>query len=683
MLHAQNKSQGYIYNIASGASWANDVFAKYEKAEAAKRAKQAPIKGAPNFEKTFTTIYNNFVDHQTYNDSIFFELSHDEWIAMFLRRAKRYSEIYAQNNALLHDVQVYFKKPNIPEAAYDSLFFWTRHFYHENMSDIFLMEDLVGDFLIPHYQNQDNYERLEFCYNCAGMYLFQSARIGNTADAHKSAFYFMKAYGMRNMFANFTDPLSRYYYISAFVNLCILHAQEMNVTFDESHSFIAETERLFAKPEVQKIFAQDKQLAEYAQWSLLVSKFRNIMIYINQGMKDPKLFNELYKEYCEARNEINGDFVHLNHRYYAFIGYDDYLVEAYKKNITWDQAYDKFVYDLRNDKNIVSAASKSAYRLYYYYNLLTSYVYLLNKSSKTDEQKAVAVEEIMYNIMNVIQHVEHMSQPFEKGQIMTNIATNKDLYKYLNLEQKKDFIFKILMLEQPTMYVHSTMVADLSRVLSESLIDKKPEYFVGVFGYKDAEDVQNHKEELLDYIYTAAGYHDLGKIAMPMVIGNNFRALTDHESEIVHQHPDRAMQFFDIDPWFDQFRDVSLGHHKWYNGGGYPETFDNQKSPVYPIINIVMFCDCMDAATENIGRNYHTPKPFEKVMDEFVEGSGTNYDPTLVDFVMNDVDVYKKLKQKVSDGRMQHYYKMYMKYLNNGDNEGQNSDTGSDNAAHN
>ena len=72
-----------------------------------------------------------------------------------------------------------------------------------------------------------------------------------------------------------------------------------------------------------------------------------------------------------------------------------------------------------------------------------------------------------------------------------------------------------------------------------------------------------------------------------------------------------------------------------------------------------MLCDCMDAATENIGRNYHTPKSFETLISEFEEGAGFHYDPVLINFIKQNPDLYRQLKQKVLLGRMDHYFQLF------------------------
>lgn len=71
---------------------------------------------------------------------------------------------------------------------------------------------------------------------------------------------------------------------------------------------------------------------------------------------------------------------------------------------------------------------------------------------------------------------------------------------------------------------------------------------------------------------------------------------------------------FDLVPELAQYRDTTLGDHKWYNGkGGYPDGFDNTKSPIRFMIDIVTLSDCLQASTEKIARNYRYDKKFDVV----------------------------------------------------------------------
>lgn len=654
-------AQDYIYSVTVGTSWARELFPLQEKAQRA-YLEQHPLEleGAPNFANIFLDFEHDYRYYNSYNDSIFFHLSHSEWIDMFKRRAMAYSQMYTKNNRAIASVKDYFTDDDIPEAAYDSLYYWTRHLFFRNANDMFFFEQLM-DILLPHYEETQDIEHLVFCYLCTGMYNYQCSRMGDKESKMRSELYFHKIMNLAERFDSFTDPLNRYYLISAYVNLAVLHAQSNSVSLNESRELANSMKKLFAMPENQELLRKDSLLNEYAKWSVDLFRYRGILTYFSHGNKIPELRDYLYEEYCNVRKEVG--LTNLKNRYYGKLDYDDLLIEAFMGNLPWDDAFKTFSEKLDNDPELQKKTGVPAIKINYLYNLFESFTTLLEHTTYPEERKAAIMKERVSEVLDMISRYEHDKYPFEKGEILANIACKPILLKYLTAQEKEDLIFRLIVVEQPVTYVHATMVADLSRVLTEALIDKKPEFFIGVPGIETTEDVKLNRTSLTEYTYQAAIFHDLGKISMPTIINNSFRRLTEHESDIIQLHPDKSRQFLTIDPSLKQYQDIAMGHHKWYDGEGYPAKFKNRKSPYFPIICIVSLCDCMDAATENIGRNYHTPRSFEDVMKEFEELSGEQFHPELIDFIKSDSYTYKRMKLVVDDGRYDNYYKLYMRYM--------------------
>lgn len=653
-------AQDYVYSVTVGTSWAREVFPAQERAQR-KLLREHPtvIEGAPNFTKTFLDYEHDYKYYHTYNDSIFYHLSHGEWIDMFKRRALAYSKLYTKNNRVIASVKDYFTDENIPEAAYDSLYYWTRHLFFRNVNDMFFFEQLM-DILLPHYEATQDVEHLVFCYLCAGMYNFQFSRMGDKESQMRSELYFHKVMNFAERFNTFRDPLNRYYLISSFVNLAVLHSQSSDLSLYECRDLANSMKRLYAQPENQELFRRDSLLNEYTKWSIDLFRYRGILTYFSHGHNIPELRDHLYDEYCDVRREVG--LTGLMNRYYGKLEYDDLLIEAFMGNISWDRAFQLFSQMLDHDPELAKKEGVPAIKINYLYNLCESFITLLEHTSYPEAKKATIMKERVSAALDMIARYEHDKYPFEKGRILANIACKPLLLKYLTPQEKEDLLFRLIVVEQPVTYVHTSMVADLSRVLTEALIDRQPGFFVGVPGYETVEEVIARRATLVDFVYQAAIYHDLGKISMPTIIENSFRRLTDHEYDIIQLHPDKSRQFFAIDPSLAQYQDIAIGHHKWYDGDGYPAKFKNRKSPYFPIICLVSLCDCMDAATENIGRNYHTPREFEDVMREFRSLSGEQFHPELIDFILSDADTYRQMKLVVDDGRYDNYYKLFMRY---------------------
>ena len=67
------------------------------------------------------------------------------------------------------------------------------------------------------------------------------------------------------------------------------------------------------------------------------------------------------------------------------------------------------------------------------------------------------------------------------------------------------------------------------------------------------------------------------------------------------------------------------------------------------MIDLITLCDCLDAATDCYGRNYHQAKTVEQVLSEFERDSGVRYHPDLVRFLRNSPALIQELQTVVTD----------------------------------
>lgn len=658
-------AQNYVYPVATGTSWSRSIYTEIERQDLETMHNAPAIEGAPAFAKIFTDFKASYMKYQAYNDSIFKDMPQDQWIDMFGRRSKNYSNSYEQNNMRINELRDYFSKGQCPDAAYDSLYFWTRNMYHNNINDIFFMEQML-DILIPHYEAKMDVEHLIFCYTCAGMVQYQAFRMGDAKGEALSELNYHKVLSYADEIATFSNPLNPYYIISSFINICILHTHSNNVSLSMSRNIANRMEKLYKQPSVKAMMKKDSELTEFADWSIDIFHYRGILAYINKNLNVPQLQDQLYESYKQIRNRTKGNFRNLNHRYYAKLEYDDLLIEAYMGNKTWDAAYAEFEKLYHSDADFsLTGKPTSQSRINYLHNLFESQMYILERTSFDFMKKKSIVKQMLDYIIKVLKANDHLWYTIEKGKILSNIATKPEVIKYLTANERRDLVFRLIVVEQPVTFVHVSMAAHLAQVITSHLVDSHPEYFIGFPDVETPENAIAMRDQLIDYAYQSAIFHDLGKISMPTIINNCFRKLTDHEFELIKMHPELSKPFFDIDPLFKPYMDVAMGHHKWYDGDGYPATFKNRQSPYFSIINIVTLADCLDAATENIGRNYHRPKSFNTVIEEFDNEASTRYDSHVVKFLLEDTETYNELKNIIETGRYSFYYKLYQSYLYN------------------
>ena len=211
----------------------------------------------------------------------------------------------------------------------------------------------------------------------------------------------------------------------------------------------------------------------------------------------------------------------------------------------------------------------------------------------------------------------------------------------------------------PPTYVHSQMVGQLTECMCAHLIRLKPEALLGVLGCSDVEEVRKKRDEIVDYAYHAAILHDAGKLSIIDTVFIYGRRLLDMEFDLIKTHPRTGFELMMKYPSTRRYAEVALGHHKWYdNSRGYPEEFDTAGSPVKPIIDLVLCADCLDAATDTVGRSYNRGKSLDDFLKELEEGSGTRYAPWLA-ALFRDSKLAEDLNYLLTEGRQQNYQKIF------------------------
>ena len=216
----------------------------------------------------------------------------------------------------------------------------------------------------------------------------------------------------------------------------------------------------------------------------------------------------------------------------------------------------------------------------------------------------------------------------------------------------------ILAGHKPT-YVHSLMVAELTRALLQRQIETRPETLVGLLGCRSAAEVQARREELCQTAYECGLYHDLGKCAVLMYIDNNARRLLDEEFFCIQSHPRTGADILNRMGCGRTLALAALYHHCYYNGkGGYPNDVPSCPPEIKGIVDALSVADSLDAATDNIGRCYNLAKPFRTLLEELRAQSGTRYAPNVV-ALFEDERFCQQLAENTDAERKRVYLQVY------------------------
>lgn len=134
------------------------------------------------------------------------------------------------------------------------------------------------------------------------------------------------------------------------------------------------------------------------------------------------------------------------------------------------------------------------------------------------------------------------------------------------------------------------------------------------------------KDEI-EIIREASILHDLGKIGIPERILLKTGKLTKQEREVIKEHPHIGADIIRPIHFLRDIIPVILHHHEWWNGKGYPHRLKKEAIPIGA--RIVAIADVYQALTSD--RPYHKAYSREEAIKMIKSGSGTQFDPKIVD----------------------------------------------------
>lgn len=121
--------------------------------------------------------------------------------------------------------------------------------------------------------------------------------------------------------------------------------------------------------------------------------------------------------------------------------------------------------------------------------------------------------------------------------------------------------------------------------------------------------------------------HDIGKVGIPERILHKEGPLTPEEWVAMRAHPLIGARIVAPIRFLGPAVDVIRSHHEWFDGTGYPQGLRGEEIPLAARVFTVV--DVFDAITTD--RPYRSALPVERALDEIARGSGTHFDPEVVE----------------------------------------------------
>lgn len=160
--------------------------------------------------------------------------------------------------------------------------------------------------------------------------------------------------------------------------------------------------------------------------------------------------------------------------------------------------------------------------------------------------------------------------------------------------------------------------------------------------------------ETVDLLHRSAPLHDIGKVGIPDSVLLKPGPLTAEEFDVMKTHTtigyealkaaERAMARSDSS-FLRLAREIALTHHERWDGTGYPQGLAGEAIPIAG--RLMAVADVYDAMIS--ARVYKPAYPHEYAVSEIVAGSGTHFDPAIVEVFQGVADRFHAIAQIHAD----------------------------------
>ena len=206
---------------------------------------------------------------------------------------------------------------------------------------------------------------------------------------------------------------------------------------------------------------------------------------------------------------------------------------------------------------------------------------------------------------------------------MVKPVTREDLFTVVNSRQERSHQLHVAQLQQ---------AYETSLVVLANAIEVRDQYTRGhvervmAFAFAIAENLNDYEFDH-DQLRFGAMLHDIGKIHIrETTLCKNDTLTTDEWSEI-KLHPSTGAEMIKDIPYLSPAIPVVRYHHERWDGIGYPQGLSGEEIPL--VARIVTVADGFDAMTTD--RPYSTARSLDQARQEIFDGSGTRYDPFVVE----------------------------------------------------
>ena len=260
---------------------------------------------------------------------------------------------------------------------------------------------------------------------------------------------------------------------------------------------------------------------------------------------------------------------------------------------------------------------------------------------------------------------DFITKPFDLHELRLRVRNNYELKRYRDhLEELVEE--RTLELRDAYAALKQTQILILQKLgrAAEFRDDETGQHIRRMASYsKIIAETMGLPRDLCEMIYLAAPMHDIGKIGIPDGVLLKPGRLLPGEFEIMKRHTIIGAEILKgtHNALLEMGCRLALYHHEKWDGTGYPEGLKGNAIPIEA--RIVACADVFDALTSN--RIYRPAWPIRRAIDYILKGSGSHFDPQIVEAFEASLDQILDVKEKfkdIEDART-HLVAIYEEYL--------------------
>lgn len=592
------------------------------------------------------------------------------WIEMLYQKTESLRELYRENERLLSSViRPFFGEDATqeltPEIA-DAFLQQVERFSDTGYSD-YEVGMQVMECLKEYYRNSNEELQIRILHNLGKMYVFTM----NAEEFYKSLKCFDEERRFWSKYATFEKWETRKSILYGVYNYCVLLAYGICYVDKKDKKSVLEYQQRVCEIYNQTIdILEDERLIELDGDKLDLEDLKDKIKYnccgiliLELDLKDAideasitymmENLEGLYKKKLEGVADRYELSIELNISYMR----GRYFQGKEEENVFIEEYFEYCEHILRITDN--SADEYEEICLEHLPRLLEYIRYAKISKEKKEAYRVYCVEHYL-SAINQMPHFQRSSRLAESIRntlpiVLGNLSEDFPMYY---------FIQKIILSRDENLMLYSIMVKKIALMILEEILEYEPKMLVGLFGTENVADVLKQQYQITDYVCRASVLFLVGKLQYAYLDRRETRRLTKNEREQMQKYPRAGYEMLKDIKEFEPYLNLILGHNKSYDGkSGFPVDFDQTKSKMKILIDLLHIANRINVATDNVGHNHRRSMDMEELCKELEKGAGTLYHPDMVRMICNNQKLYKRLEKLCIQNRNQIYYELYYGFL--------------------